>query len=161
MYLSNGDKMSISRRKFMKSLASGTAYITMLAALPNLVWAKWNKAAFESDNYEKALATKYPGMDIVDSTAVTLKAPEIAENGSVVSVTVKTKLPDVKSISLFVKNNPTPLSACFNLGEGMVANVKVRIRFGETSELVAIVEAGGKLHRVQQLVKVTIGGCGG
>ncbi len=153
--------MTISRRKFMKSITSGAAYLTVLASFPKMVWAGWNKAAFESDSYESALATRYPGMPVEDSTAVTLKAPEIAENGSVVSVQVKTKLPDVKSISLFVKNNPTALSASFNIGEGMKPDVKVRIRFGETSELVAIVEAGGKLHRVQQLVKVTIGGCGG
>jgi len=145
----------------MKSITTGAAYLTLLASFPKIVWAGWNKVAFDSDSYEAALANRYPGMAVTDSTAVTLKAPEIAENGSVVSVQVKTKLPDVKSISLFVKKNPTALSASFHIGEGMNADVKVRIRFGETSELVAIVEAGGKLHRVEKLVKVTIGGCGG
>ncbi len=153
--------MTISRRKFIKGIGSSMAYLTLMASYPRLLWAKWHTEAFQSENYKNALSARYPGMKIEDSKAVKLKAPKIAENGSVVSVGVKTELPNVKSISLFVKKNPTPLSASFNFFEGSIADVKIRIRFGETSDLVAIVESGGKLHRVEQLVKVTIGGCGG
>jgi len=153
--------MTISRRQFIQNITNGIAYLTLFASFPKLLWAGWNKAAFNSVSYENALANRYPNMAVEDSSAVTLKAPKIAENGSVVSVQVKTKLAEVKSISLFVKKNPSPLSATFHIGETTTPDIKVRIRFGETSELVAIVEAGGKLHRVEQLVKVTIGGCGG
>jgi sulfur-oxidizing protein SoxY len=31
----------------------------------------------------------------------------------------------------------------------------------ETSNIVAVVKAGGKLYSAQKMVKVTIGGCGG
>jgi len=107
------------------------------------------------------MTNKYPGLAIADSDAVKLKAPAIAENGAVVPVSVKTTLPYVKSISLFVEKNPSPLAATFNLMPVNVADVSIRIRMGETSNLIAVVESGGKLHRAQQEVKVTIGGCGG
>jgi sulfur-oxidizing protein SoxY len=32
---------------------------------------------------------------------------------------------------------------------------------GKTSDLIAVVKSGGKLHSAKKTVKVTIGGCGG
>ncbi|OUS11567.1 thiosulfate oxidation carrier protein SoxY [Gammaproteobacteria bacterium 53_120_T64] len=153
--------MQMKRRYFLASLCKAAACIVAATSFPRLAFSGWNERAFQAETLDGAFKNKYPGLDIVDSQAIKLKAPAIAENGSVVPVTVKTDLPDVKSISLFVEKNPSPLAATFNLGPLNVADVSIRIRMGETSNLVAVVESGGKLHRVQQEVKVTIGGCGG
>ena len=153
--------MSMNRRSFLSKLSKGTAVLAMAASFPRLVMAAWNKEAFNAEVFQDAVAARYPGLAIEDSADITLKAPAIAENGAVVPVTVKTSISDVKSISLFVEKNPSPLAATFYLQPANVASISVRIRMGATSNLVALVEAGGKLHRVQQEVKVTIGGCGG
>ena len=153
--------MTISRRKFFINLGKTAGYLALVASLPQLAWAKWNEKAFTAPNLDAAIKAKYGDLPIIDSADVKLKAPAIAENGAVVPITVKSGLANVKTISLFVKDNPAPLVTTLHIGPGTLADVQIRIRMGTTSEVIAIVEADGKLHRASQQVKVTIGGCGG
>ncbi len=153
--------MTISRRKFFINLGKSAGYLALVASLPQLVWAKWNEKAFTATNLDAAIKAKYGDMAVVDSAEVNLKAPAIAENGAVVPIKVKTSLANVKTISLFVKDNPSPLVTTLHIGPSSLADIQIRIRMGKTSEVIAIVEADGKLHRASQQVKVTIGGCGG
>jgi sulfur-oxidizing protein SoxY len=95
------------------------------------------------------------------SDAIKIKAPDIAENGAVVPVSVSTDMAGVESIALLAEGNNTPLVATFMLGEGAVADVSTRIKMGKTSDVIAVVKSGGKLHSARKSVKVTIGGCGG
>ena len=87
--------------------------------------------------------------------------PDIAENGAVVPVTVSTDMADVESISVVVDNNPTPLAASFEMSSRTPPSVSVRIKMGQSSNVQAVVKAGGKLYSTSKEVKVTIGGCGG
>ncbi len=153
--------MSMNRREFFTRLGKTLAFATVCASLPRAVLASWNKEAFAAEALDQAIAARYPGLAIEDSDAVKLKAPTIAENGSVVPISVSTSLEGVTSISVFVEKNPAPLAASFHLSPLSVADVSIRIRMGETSQLITLVESQGKLYRAQQEVKVTIGGCGG
>lgn len=153
--------VNVNRRCFLGNIGKVAAGLAVFASVPGMALATWNREAFSAEALDKAIAARYPGLSVEDSGAVKLKAPAIAENGAVVPVSVKTDLPDVTSISLFVAKNPAPLAATFHLSPVNVADVSIRIRMGETSPLIALVEAGGKLYRAQQEVKVTIGGCGG
>ena len=152
---------NIVRRDFLSLLGKGAGVLAAAFAFPGIVWAKRNDAAFSAHDLAQAISSKYPGLSIVDSDKIKLKAPAIAENGAVVPVSVKTSLSDVKSISLFIENNPAPLTASFALSELSIPDVSIRVRMGKTSNVIALVESNGKLHKVQQEVKVTIGGCGG
>jgi sulfur-oxidizing protein SoxY len=78
-----------------------------------------------------------------------------------VPISVKSTLENVSNISVFVEKNPMPLATSINLGKGSVADISVRIRMAQTSQVIALVEADGKLYRTSAQVKVTIGGCGG
>ncbi|MEA2890635.1 MAG: sulfur-oxidizing protein SoxY, partial [Bradyrhizobium sp.] len=40
-------------------------------------------------------------------------------------------------------------------------NVANRLKMAKTSNVIAVVEAGGKLYSAAKEVKVTVGGCGG
>jgi len=153
--------MTLSRRNFFTTFAKSVGYVALVASLPQLAWAKWNESAFTAKNLDAAIKARYGDLAIEESSEVKLKAPPIAENGAVVPVRVSTKLADVKSISIFVKDNPAPLTTTLILGPSTIADVKIRIRMGKTSEVTALVEAGGKLYKATQQVKVTIGGCGG
>lgn len=153
--------MTVSRRKFFINLGKSAGYLALLTSLPQLAWAKWNDKAFAAKSLDLAIKEKYGAMSIIDGKEVNLKAPAIAENGAVVPIKVKTDLANVKNISLFVRDNPSPLVATLNLGPNSFANIQIRIRMGKTSEVIALVEADGKLYRATQQVKVTIGGCGG
>jgi sulfur-oxidizing protein SoxY len=154
----------IKRRIFLKrSLAAGTVGVAAAAGLlaPQRVLAAWNKEAFEAKELPAALNALLGSSDMADSAEITVKAPDIAENGAVVPVTVDTGIKDIESISIIASNNPVPLVANFVLGAGAMGFVSTRIKMGKTGDVIGIVKAGGKLHSAKKEVKVTIGGCGG
>jgi sulfur-oxidizing protein SoxY len=95
------------------------------------------------------------------SDKVKLDAPEIAENGAVVPISVTTTLDSVTSISFLVSDNPNALAASYQIPPGTLPNVANRLKMAKTSTVTAIVESGGKLYSATKEVKVTVGGCGG
>jgi sulfur-oxidizing protein SoxY len=153
----------IKRRVFLKgSVASGAVAAAVGAGLltPQMVLAEWNKAAFESKTVEDVV--KNLGLDGGEESAdINIKAPDIAENGAVVPVTVDVGMDGVESIAFIVKENPSPLVATFTMGEGGVPFARTNIKMGKTSDVIAMVTAGGKTYMAKKEVKVTIGGCGG
>ncbi len=148
--------MKIDRRFFIRKVLA----VGVLLALPRILFAARPDKAFAATDGDEAMATLF-GETPVASDRVVLKIPEIAENGAVVPVTISTDLENVESISVVVAKNPTPLAASFALGPRSVANVSVRIKMGESSQVLAVVKAGGKHYSTSKDVKVTIGGCGG
>jgi sulfur-oxidizing protein SoxY len=120
----------------------------------------WPEEAFHQNTPEAALKLLY-GKSLEASDKVTLDAPEIAENGAVVPISVSSTLPNVTSISILVPANPFALAASYKLAEGTGASVGCRLKMAKTSNVIAIVESGGKLYAATKEVKVTLGGCGG
>ncbi|MES9844445.1 MAG: thiosulfate oxidation carrier protein SoxY [Candidatus Sedimenticola sp. 6PFRAG5] len=156
--------MSMKRRVFLKgSLAAGAMGVAVGAGLltPKMVLAAWPEAAFEAKTADEALKGLLGSSDTANSGDIKIKAPDIAENGAVVPITVSTAMTGIESITIMAANNPVPLVASFNLGEGAQGFVSTRIKMGKTGDVVAVVKAGGKLMSNRKEVKVTIGGCGG
>ena len=154
----------MNRRLFIKNLMASGALASAISAglmLPKKAWAAWNSAAFKSKEFNDAMTKLFGTSEVTDSGEINLKAPDIAENGAVVPISVKTKMSGIESVSIFAEKNPTPLVASFNMGPGMLPNVSVRIKMGKTSNVHAVVKANGKLYKATKLVKVTVGGCGG
>ncbi len=99
---------------------------------------------------------------------VTLKLPEIAENGRTVplSVSVDSPMSDkdyVKAIHIVAEGNPNPEVVSFNLTPAVgKAEISTRMRLGKTQNVVAAaVMNDGSVYKVSRFIKVTIGGCGG
>lgn len=156
--------MDTSRRIILKAtMAAGTVAIAMGANLltPSTVLAAWPKKAFEAKNIDDAMNALTGKGRPVDSSDIIVDAPDIAENGAVVSVKVTTTLPKVESISLYVPVNASPLSASYLLSSQVEASISSRIKMAKTADVVAIVKANGKLYTAKKAVKVTLGGCGG
>jgi sulfur-oxidizing protein SoxY len=156
--------MNHKRRLMLKgSLAAGAVGVAVGAGLltPRAVMAAWSKEAFESEDMNTALSASMGSSKMTESDKVKLKAPDIAENGAVVPVTVTSGIDGTSSIGIIVANNPTPLTATFNLGPTTEGYISTRIKMGKTSDVIAVVKAGGKLYSAKKEVKVTIGGCGG
>ena len=156
--------MNTKRRVFLRgSLAAGTVGVAASAGLltPQAVIAAWNEKAFHAKSIDDALTAAMGEASNTASDAIKIKAPDIAENGAVVPVSVSSDLPGVESIALLAEGNASPLVGTFMLGEGAVADVSTRIKMGKTSDVIAVVKSGGKLHSARKSVKVTIGGCGG
>jgi sulfur-oxidizing protein SoxY len=121
---------------------------------------KYPEDAFKQKTEADAIKALY-GKAAEASDKVKLDAPEIAENGAVVPVSVATTLADVTSISFLVSENPVVLVASYKIPAGTVPSVANRIKMAKTSNVIVVVEAGGKLYSTTKEVKVTVGGCGG
>jgi sulfur-oxidizing protein SoxY len=67
----------------------------------------------------------------------------------------------VTSIAFLVPENPNALIASYKIPAGTIPSVANRIKMAKTSNVIVIVEAGGKLYSASKEVKVTVGGCGG
>lgn len=149
--------MSISRRAIIKNAA--IAGLVTMTGLPKLLLAAWPENAFKAKSMEDAMKAL---MGTTESAAgdIVIKAPEIAENGAVVPISVTSKIANTESITVIVPNNPSPLVARFDLTDSEPF-VSVRIKMAKTSDVVALVESGGQLYKGTKEVKVTIGGCGG
>jgi sulfur-oxidizing protein SoxY len=154
----------MKRRIFLKrSLAAGSVGIAAATGLlaPQQVLAAWNKTAFESKDLADGLKALLGSSDMTESGEIKVKAPDIAENGAVVPITIETDMTGVESIAVIASNNPVPLLANFVLGPGALGFVSTRIKMGKTGDVIGVVKAGGKLYSAKKEVKVTIGGCGG
>jgi sulfur-oxidizing protein SoxY len=122
---------------------------------------KYPEDAFKQKGEADAIKSLYYGRTAEPSDKVKLDAPEIAENGAVVPISVSTTLADVTSISFLVADNPNALAASYQIPPGTMPSVANRLKMAKTSNVTAIVEAGGKLYSATKEVKVTVGGCGG
>ena len=121
---------------------------------------KYPEEAFKQKSEADAIKALY-GKTAEPSDKVKLDAPEIAENGGVVPISVTTTLDKVTSISFFVAENPSALAASYRISEGTIPAVANRLKMAKTTNVIAIVEADGKLYSATKEVKVTVGGCGG
>lgn len=156
--------MNQVRRDFLKHmgfasaavLAFGAGLLKSGAALA----AGWNKPAFTATNLAEAMKhSNYSGG--VESTAISIKAPDIAENGGSVPVEISCSIPGTTAIAIFAEKNQTPLIADFELLNGTEAFVATRIKMSQTALVRVAVRAGGKVYTYGKEVKVTLGGCGG
>lgn len=156
--------MKQARRTFLRAtMAAGTVAVATSAGLlsPRTVLAAWPKNAFEAKKIDDALQHLVGSTNTVESDQITVEAPDIAENGAVVSVSVKTTLPDPEQISVLVPKNTSPLCSSYMFSDAMADYITGRIKMRESSDVVAVVKSGGKLHTARKPVKVTLGGCGG
>ncbi len=145
------------RRQFLKF----GAVLGSVMLLPKLVLAARPDAAFSTAAFEDALKKLFGTTAVEMSDRVTLKVPDIAENGAVVPLGISSSLEQIDTIAVFIKDNPTPLAASFDIGPNAVADINTRVKMGKSSVVLAVVRANGKLYGSEKEVKVTIGGCGG
>ena len=156
-------RFAATRRLILQGAGSvALAGLGNLLSLPALAAAggKYPDDAFRQKGDKDAIQALY-GKAAEPSDKVKLDAPEIAENGAVVPISVTTTLENVTSISFLVSGNPNALAASYQIPEGTLPAVANRLKMQQTSNVIAIVEAGGKLYSATKEVKVTVGGCGG
>ncbi|MEL6618335.1 MAG: thiosulfate oxidation carrier protein SoxY [Pseudomonadota bacterium] len=140
--------MKLTRRNLLILSSAGVA-ATAMGSLP----------AFASLT-DDAIAELTGGAPLGEG-AITLTAPEIAENGNTVPISVDA--PGAVAITLFADGNPVPNVATFNFGPLAASrSASTRIRLATTQNVVAIAKMeDGSFQKASANVKVTIGGCGG
>ncbi len=154
--------MNLQRRTTLKTGGSLALIAAAVSAgvLPTSAFAQWNKNAFDAKNLNDVVKAM-GGATAEKSNDIAITAPDIAENGAVVPIAVASKLANVESIAILVEKNPNSLAATFDIPAGTEPNVGTRVKMGQSSNVHAVVKAGGKYYVATKEVKVTLGGCGG
>ncbi len=129
----------------------------MTGAAAGLVAALPMRARVAADD----LIAEFTGGAEIGTGGLTLTAPEIAENGNTVPISVDA--PGAEAILVLATGNPTPAVCTFRFGPLAGAqSASTRIRLAGTQDVVAIARmADGSFVKTASTVKVTIGGCGG
>lgn len=154
-------------RRQILTVAAGAAALALLP-LGALAQAA-DTAAAPADTAAPATSNKTPDEVIAEFTGgaevtdggVTLTAPEIAENGNTVPISVDA--PGAEAILLIASGNPAPEVATFKFGPlAGSQEASTRIRLAQTQDVLAIAKLpDGTFGRASANIKVTIGGCGG
>ena len=158
----------MKRREFIQSIFAVSA--VAMVATPTVVLAGDDKEKKKGPNdmsYSEAEKVITGGKGAKESDKITLKVPEIAENGAVVPVKVMVDYPMeeknyVKEIHILNTANGNARCADVMLTP---ANDKAyfgtRVKLAKTQEVVALVGlSDGTFIKASKSVKVTIGGCG-
>ena len=123
----------------------------------------------QQETVEEAMKRVFGGKTLKDGSGIVkLDIPLIAENGSVVPVSVEVQSPmtptdHVRHIYVVADKNRIPVVTRVTFTpEAGQAFMAANIRLGETGDVRAIVErSDGTWLQVKREVKVTVGGCGG
>ena len=155
--------MDRSRRTTLQAAGSAglyTALVSIGLLRPGTAAAQALDQAFKTAGVAATL--KAMGAEgAAESKDVVIVAPDIAENGAVVPVGIRSNLPKTQMMALLVEKNPNALAGAYDILEGADPEVSMRIKMGQSSDVVALVKADGKFFMAKKEVKVTIGGCGG
>ncbi len=153
------------RRQILKAGAGGSVLALAFAAgliTPEQVLAQqgWNKNAFDTKSFGDAVKA-LGGAASTETKGVLINAPDIAENGMVVPISVTSNLPKTESIAILIEKNPSVLSSVFEFPDGTDPFIVSRVKMAQTSNVYALVKADGKYFHAVKDIKVTLGGCGG
>jgi len=144
-------------------LAQSAAVAAMLATaglLPCAAQTAWNRAAFEARSLADAVKA-LGGSAPVASKELILGGPDIAENGSVVPISLSSSLPGIRRMLLLVEKNPNMLSAVFELSDSVEADFRLNLKMAQSSNVVLVAMMGdGRVLYTTREIKVTIGSCG-
>lgn len=152
--------IDLERRKALE-VTGGMGLFAIFASLglmSGAAWAGVDRKAFDAKTLGEAfdaLGSLVPA----ESAQIRLTAPDIAENGAVVPVTVESMLPRTEQVAILVEKNPTTLVTNFQIPDGLEGYITTRIKMAQTSSVVALVKADGKFYRTSRVVQVTAGGC--
>ena len=135
--------------------------LTLGLLKPTRALAGWPTDAFFATAIDEALSKLLGGSALTPSDAIEIQARDIAEDGSSVPVTIRSRMPGTRSITLLSEKNPNPVVARFTISPRVEALVDTRIKMGGTGELIAVAEADGGYYVARKRVKVTAGGCAG
>jgi sulfur-oxidizing protein SoxY len=150
----------MNRRNFLTIGLGVVAAAVLPSSLSAVNFRETKPKAWDAKKPDAAMNELY-GASKATAGKVKLKAPDIAENGLVVPITVSSKL-DAKTVSVYQDANPESLVAVFTVPENGIVDYSIRIKMAKTGNVSAVVETrDGKLYSASKLVKVTKGGCGG
>ena len=149
----------MNRRKFLGLSAVVATAAIVPSNLSAIDFRATKPKAFTAKKVDEAMVALF-GTSSTTEGKVKLKAPAIAENGSVIPISVSSKLAG-KTVAIFQDANPESTCAVYTVPANGIIDYSLRIKMQKTGNVTAVVDVDGKLYSAKKTVKVTIGGCGG
>ena len=138
-------------------LRHGLTVAGLLAAsglLPRLARAQ---ASADWSEIVQALGGSLP----VESAAVSISGPAIADDGASVPLGASTTLAGVTRLLILAQHSPATLVARFDLSPSVAANFALRAKLTASSEVYAVaLLADGRACYARRFIEVTQGACG-
>jgi len=156
--------MSFSRRDVLKTSASASLYGALLSLGMIRAGTAQAQAVMQAAFQTKGIPDTLKALGAVgvsESAEISIISPDIAENGAVVPVGVSSRIPNSDMVALLVDKNPNALAGAYQFLDGGLAEVNMRVKMGQSSDVFAIVRADGKYYMAKKEITVTLGGCGG
>jgi sulfur-oxidizing protein SoxY len=161
--MSESEHTGLSRRRLLQAAGAGTVAMAGASLVPREAAAQAAKPGAHQELLNKLVNGKK-----AQAGKVTVRMPEIAENGNTVPITVSVDSPMtpqnyVKSVHVVADDNPNPevMSVHFSPASGK-AEISTRMRLAKTQNVIAYAElSDGSVWSGKAEAKVTIGGCGG
>ena len=120
----------------------------------------WQDSWFENGkSIKETFVALGAGEPIVDKRVV-VQAPDTAENGAYVGISVESSILNITAVAFLVDKNPSVLAGYFETKKSGKFKFATKIKMAETSDLVALVKAGDEYFMNTKHVKVVLGGCG-
>lgn len=152
-----------SRRRDVLKAGGGLGIWSVLAAAgivtPAQAQDARNVAAFEATTLDDALRALGAG-NAAASPAIRIVAPDVAEDGRAVPVSVASDIPRTEQIVILIEENPFKVAANFRLSGAMVPSIQTRVKMARSTRVHVLVKADGRLFAARREVTVTVGGCG-
>ncbi len=149
-----------NRREAIVQAARLAALLGGAGLLPAAAQAAYEARAFDANTLGE-IATALGVAAPAASKDVQLTAPDVAENGAIVAMSLACSLPGVRRLMLVVEKNPSVLAALFDIPEGTEASIATRVKMAQSSDVYAVAVLGdGRVLFAKKDVRVTLGGCG-
>jgi sulfur-oxidizing protein SoxY len=150
----------------MRSIIIRSAAIVVFGAMLALGWHVNARADDDTAAWDGIKEATFGTRDILDGAGkIKLQAPYRAEDASTVPISVRMPAEfakDVKSLTLVIDKNPSPVVATFTYGDAAGTGERVlatRVRIDQYSNVRAIAETtDGKIYMTSRFVKAS-GGC--
>lgn len=121
--------------------------------------AEWNGKIYTARRVEFMIRAFGDPEVWQETDLITVKAPELVENGAVVPVSVNSAVEGTDFLALIATLNPYPVCLGFYVLPGTLPEYATRIKVSESSTLVALARAKGKWYTASTEVAVIVGGC--
>ncbi len=152
----------MDRRKFLGvGLAAFATIVASKTDLSAMDFRAEKPKAWEAVDSASAIKELYGAGGLKETKDIKLKAPDLAENGGSIPVSIKSNL-DLESIAIFQDANPRSTVAVFTVPKNGIINYDFRMKMRKTSKVTVVAKGrDGVLYTTSKNVEVSIGGCGG
>ncbi|MBS1191561.1 MAG: hypothetical protein H6R10_3353 [Rhodocyclaceae bacterium] len=130
------------------------------ACFPGVAFAR-QQGAFDAKTPRETIEKLFNALQPEPTKQVRIVAPDIAENGTVVPITIESDLSGVESVAVLARDNPRALAAVAKIGKRTAFPLSLRVKLAKSQDVQVLVLAQGKLYTASRPVRVSVGGCGG